>query len=97
MAIYLPIMGAGNGALLVGRTPNQCAFSTLLVNHKSSIPRANTSGNGCELRSVDTEYLVTGNIPPSEREALDYPAPIVDHKQQQRRFKERYQRQKQGT
>jgi len=50
-----------------------------------------------ELRSVDTEYLVTGNIPPSEREALDYPAPIVDHKQQQRQFKERYQRQKEGA
>ncbi len=50
-----------------------------------------------ELRSVDTEYLVTGNIPPSECEALDYPTPIVDHKQQQRLFKERYQRQKEGA
>ncbi|MBR8834053.1 MAG: deoxyribodipyrimidine photo-lyase [Stigonema ocellatum SAG 48.90 = DSM 106950] len=47
-----------------------------------------------ELRSLDTEYLVSGNIPASEREALDYPAPIVDHKQQQRLFKELYQQQK---
>lgn len=47
-----------------------------------------------ELRSVDTEFLIMGNIPPTERDALDYPAPIVDHKTQQRQFKERYQQQK---
>ncbi|MBO3459851.1 deoxyribodipyrimidine photo-lyase [Aetokthonos hydrillicola Thurmond2011] len=47
-----------------------------------------------ELRSVDTEYLVTGNIPYEMRDSLDYPQPIVDHKQQQRMFKERYQQQK---
>ncbi len=47
-----------------------------------------------ELRSVDTEYLVTGNIPDDERDRCGYPAPIVDHKIQQRQFKERYQQQK---
>lgn len=47
-----------------------------------------------ELRSVDTEYLISGDIPPLERHALNYPAPIVDHKQQQRLFKEIYQQQK---
>ena len=47
-----------------------------------------------ELRSVDTEFLISGDIPPAERDALDYPAPIVDHKKQQREFKQRYQEQK---
>jgi deoxyribodipyrimidine photo-lyase len=47
-----------------------------------------------ELSSVDTEYLVTGKIPCSEREACGYPEPIVDHKQQQREFKRLYQEQK---
>jgi deoxyribodipyrimidine photo-lyase len=47
-----------------------------------------------ELRSVDTEFLITGDILPIEREALNYPAPIVDHQKQQREFKQRYQQQK---
>ncbi|BAZ09783.1 deoxyribopyrimidine photolyase [Calothrix sp. NIES-4071] len=47
-----------------------------------------------ELRSLDTEYLVTGKITPSERDALGYPQPIVDHNKQQRIFKELYQKQK---
>jgi len=47
-----------------------------------------------ELRSVDTEFLISGNIPPEERDALGYPLPIVDHKIQQRIFKERYQQQR---
>ena len=47
-----------------------------------------------ELRSVDTEFLINGNIPAEECDALGYPSPIVDHKQQQRLFKERYQQQK---
>ncbi|TBR60560.1 deoxyribodipyrimidine photolyase [Westiellopsis prolifica IICB1] len=47
-----------------------------------------------ELRSFDTQYLLTGNITPLERQAVDYPTPIVDHKQQQKMFKERYQQQK---
>jgi deoxyribodipyrimidine photo-lyase len=47
-----------------------------------------------ELRSLDTEYLVTGKIPASERSWSGYPAPIVDHKKQQQKFKERYQQQK---
>ncbi|MBD2312214.1 deoxyribodipyrimidine photo-lyase [Desertifilum sp. FACHB-1129] len=45
-----------------------------------------------ELSSVDTEYLISGKIPPDERG--DYPAPIVDHQQRQREFKQRYQQQK---
>ena len=47
-----------------------------------------------ELRSVDTEYLVTGKIPPLELQAIGYPAPIVDHKVQQALFKKMYQEQK---
>ncbi|MBF2077266.1 MAG: deoxyribodipyrimidine photo-lyase [Synechococcales cyanobacterium T60_A2020_003] len=47
-----------------------------------------------ELRSVDTEALVMGKIPKDERDRCGYPAPIVDHKVQQQRFKERYQAQK---
>jgi deoxyribodipyrimidine photo-lyase len=44
-----------------------------------------------ELRSLDTEYLVTGKIPKAERQRCGYPAPVVDHGVQQRRFKELYQ------
>jgi len=47
-----------------------------------------------ELRSIDTEFLLSGNILAQEREALGYPMPIVDHKQQQRQFKILYQQQK---
>jgi len=47
-----------------------------------------------ELISIDTEFLLSGNIPAEEREALGYPMPIVDHKQQQRQFKILYQQQK---
>ncbi|BAZ38440.1 DNA photolyase, FAD-binding protein [Calothrix sp. NIES-4101] len=47
-----------------------------------------------ELASLDTGDLLTGNITPLEREALGYPAPIVDHKQQQKIFKDKYQQQK---
>ena len=43
-----------------------------------------------ELRSLDTEYLVTGKIPDLERYRCNYPQPIVDHKIQQRKFKELY-------
>lgn len=49
-----------------------------------------------ELRLVNTESLVTGKIPDKERDRCNYPAPIVDHNQQQRQFKQRYQQQKQG-
>jgi len=44
-----------------------------------------------ELRSVDTEYLVTGKIPPLELHGLDYPQPIVNHQQQQNLFKQLYE------
>jgi len=47
-----------------------------------------------ELRSIDTEYLVTGKITPLERQAVGYPEPIVEHKQQQKTFKEMYKNQK---
>jgi deoxyribodipyrimidine photo-lyase len=47
-----------------------------------------------ELRSVDTEALVTGKIPPEECDRCGYPTPIVDHNQQQRQFKQHYQQQK---
>jgi deoxyribodipyrimidine photo-lyase len=47
-----------------------------------------------ELSSMDTEYLVTGKIPADERDRYDYPQPIVDHKVQQRKFKELYKQQK---
>jgi deoxyribodipyrimidine photo-lyase len=46
-----------------------------------------------ELRSVDTEFLLSGNIPEQERGTLGYPTPIVDHKQRQRQFKALYQQQ----
>lgn len=47
-----------------------------------------------EISSMDTEYLVTGKIPELERASYDYPQPIVDHKVQQRKFKELYKQQK---
>jgi deoxyribodipyrimidine photo-lyase len=47
-----------------------------------------------ELRSVDTEYLVTGKIPPLECHRVNYSKPIVDHQKQQALFKHLYQQQK---
>jgi len=47
-----------------------------------------------EISSLDTQYLVTGKIPPLERAGTNYPEPIVDHKIQQRKFKELYKQQK---
>jgi deoxyribodipyrimidine photo-lyase len=47
-----------------------------------------------ELRSFDTEELLSGNISKRDRAAVDYPNPIVDHKIQQRQFKVIYQQQK---
>ncbi|MGB3654428.1 MAG: FAD-binding domain-containing protein [Rivularia sp. (in: cyanobacteria)] len=47
-----------------------------------------------ELSSMDAEYLVTGKITPLERQAVGYPEPIVEHKQQQKVFKEMYKNQK---
>ncbi|MEG4996519.1 FAD-binding domain-containing protein [Microcoleus sp. B4-D4] len=47
-----------------------------------------------ELRRVDTKLLLTGNISPIERRLLHYPDPIVDHNEQQRKFKELYKLQK---
>ena len=47
-----------------------------------------------QLRSVDTEYLVSGKIPQEECDRARYPQPIVDHKVQQRKFKQLYKQQK---
>ena len=47
-----------------------------------------------ELRNLETEVLVTGKISAEDREACDYPEPIVNHKQQQHQFKQLYQEQK---
>ncbi|MGB3613079.1 MAG: FAD-binding domain-containing protein, partial [Elainellaceae cyanobacterium] len=47
-----------------------------------------------ELRSVDTEYLVTGDIPDDERDRCGYATPIVNHREQQRHFKQLYNNQK---
>lgn len=47
-----------------------------------------------ELRSLDTEMLITGKISKTDRERCGYSAPIVDHKIQQSRFKALYQQQK---
>ena len=47
-----------------------------------------------ELSSVETEYLVSGKIPDAERDRCGYPKKIVDHKVQQRKFKELYNQQK---
>ena len=47
-----------------------------------------------ELSSMDTEYLVTGKIGDLDRHSCGYPQPIVDHKIQQKKFKELYKQQK---
>ncbi|ACK65498.1 Deoxyribodipyrimidine photo-lyase [Rippkaea orientalis PCC 8801] len=48
-----------------------------------------------ELRSLDTEVLVTGKISPLDCLSCGYPQPIVNHNQQQREFKRRYSQVKQ--
>ncbi len=50
-----------------------------------------------ELRGLETEALVTGKIATADRERCGYAAPIVDHKKQQQRLKQLYQRQKAQT
>ncbi|NER25109.1 MAG: deoxyribodipyrimidine photolyase [Symploca sp. SIO1B1] len=47
-----------------------------------------------ELGSIDTEHLVTGKIDQRDRDVCGYPAPLVDHKQRQQEFKQRYRQQK---
>ncbi|HEY9887690.1 MAG TPA: FAD-binding domain-containing protein [Candidatus Obscuribacterales bacterium] len=47
-----------------------------------------------EIRHCDTGVLVTGQIPPSVCDRAGYPQPIVDHKKQQARFKEKYSNKK---
>ena len=49
-----------------------------------------------ELSSIDTEYLVMGNIPELECYRCNYFLPIVNHNQQQREFKRLYELQKNG-
>jgi deoxyribodipyrimidine photo-lyase len=43
-----------------------------------------------ELKSVDTDLILSGNIPPLTRHHIGYPLPIVDHNVQQRLFKDLY-------
>ncbi len=43
-----------------------------------------------ELKSLDTEQILSGKILPLTRHRLGYPLPIVDHHQQQRLFKDLY-------
>ncbi|MEL7227562.1 MAG: FAD-binding domain-containing protein, partial [Cyanobacteria bacterium J06576_12] len=47
-----------------------------------------------EIRHLDTGVLISGDIPNKVLEGTDYPAKIVDHKEQQATFKERYKAQK---
>jgi deoxyribodipyrimidine photo-lyase len=44
-----------------------------------------------EISSIDTEYLVTGKIPPLECERCNYPQPIINHNLQQKEFKRLYE------
>ncbi len=50
-----------------------------------------------EIRSLDTEMLVTGKIPKEECDRYGYPTPIVNHKKQQAMFKEIYKAQKEKS
>ena len=45
-----------------------------------------------EISSLDTGDLVTGKILPIEAQSCGYPSPIVDHKEQQKKFKDLYKR-----
>jgi deoxyribodipyrimidine photo-lyase len=47
-----------------------------------------------ELRHLDTEWLVSGKIPAEECDQVGYPRPIVDHKERQALFKDKYKTQK---
>lgn len=47
-----------------------------------------------ELRHLDTEPLVTGKIDPDLCEQTGYPTPIVNHKQRQALFRDKYSAQK---
>ncbi|MBL1209224.1 FAD-binding domain-containing protein [Geminocystis sp. GBBB08] len=44
-----------------------------------------------EISNLDTADLVTGKISPLDAQSCGYPLPIVDHNQQQRKFKQLYQ------
>ena len=44
--------------------------------------------------SADRSRLVSGKILPLVRDRCGYPAPIVDHKVQQQKFKDLYKQQK---
>jgi deoxyribodipyrimidine photo-lyase len=50
-----------------------------------------------ELRSVETQDLISGKISAAERDRAGYPQPIIDHAVQQRVFKERFAAQKVAT
>ncbi|MDB9526718.1 FAD-binding domain-containing protein [Oscillatoria sp. CS-180] len=50
-----------------------------------------------EIRHLDTGELVTGKIPDDECDCAQYPHPIVNHKERQALFKEKYKAQKAAT
>ena len=43
-----------------------------------------------ELKSIDTNLILSGNILPLTRHRIGYPLPIVEHSIQQRLFKDLY-------
>lgn len=47
-----------------------------------------------EISHLETADLVTGKISPLDAQSYNYPLPIVDHNQQQRKFKQIYQQTK---
>lgn len=47
-----------------------------------------------EIRHLNTSLLISGDIDPAALEGTGYPTKIVDHKEQQATFKERYKAQK---
>ena len=47
-----------------------------------------------ELRYIDSSHLITGKLSQAECKRYGYPMPIVDHSQQQQRFKLLYKQQK---
>jgi deoxyribodipyrimidine photo-lyase len=44
-----------------------------------------------ELKSVETETILSGKISKNTSDRAGYPQPIVDHNTQQKEFKRRYQ------
>ncbi|WP_346293933.1 FAD-binding domain-containing protein [Sphaerothrix gracilis] len=47
-----------------------------------------------ELKDLDTKELITGEIAPENRDRCSYPQPVVEHKERQALFKDKYKEQK---